>query len=156
MPTSPNLSITADTSALLDYAIPATFAPQSRLCALQFRMPFCTELAPGYPCYGYSWSGTEWEQYSTGGVQLALKGDDEVRGSMNWSYTAIHQMWPGEQVNWETFECRSLQGRASGRDRKVRWLATSAHQFRIEYTQAGVGPNPQWLDGVGLWIVPCR
>ncbi|KAI1806757.1 hypothetical protein F4811DRAFT_509094 [Daldinia bambusicola] len=152
--TSAEVIISRNYSTVFDYAIPSTFPPtnstsESSLCALQFRMPVCSSLPKGYPCY--SFSGLEQEVLANSGMTFHLVGDD---GNATWNSTELHQVFPGENTIIGTFEC----GRVAGHNesRKMSWHVSSVRDFALEFLQAGVGPSAQFQDGVGAWIVPCK
>ena len=174
---SAEVSISPDNSTVFRYSIPASFPasantsgggggiPTPRLCALQFRMPVCSELPEGYPCYHFS--GLEQEMVSNSGMNFALvegaNGDDEGEGggaTANWDNAALHQVMPGEDSVVGTFECGAPppppnSTDAGGRGREIAWKATGVRNFSLEFLQAGVGDRPRFRDGIGAWIVPC-
>ncbi|KAF3058397.1 putative gpi anchored cell wall protein [Daldinia childiae] len=152
--TSAEVLISRNYSTMFDYDIPSTFPPantagKSSLCALQFRMPVCTSLPKGYPCY--SFSGLEQEVLSNSGMTFHLVDDD---GNATWNSTELHQVFPGENTTIGTFEC----GQAAGYDesRKMSWHVSSVRDFSLEFLQAGVGQSAQFQNGIGAWIVPCQ
>ncbi|ORY59504.1 uncharacterized protein BCR38DRAFT_412519 [Pseudomassariella vexata] len=148
--TSPNVSITPTDSTIFEYSVPKTFATKGQqLCGLQFRLPFCSTLEPGYPCF--SFSGSEQEMGSNSGMNLALLEDD---GFMSWNDTELHQVYPGEMVTFGTFECGTDVTSGAG-DRKISWLVGSVRNFGLKFMQAGICPDAQFKDGVGAWIVQC-
>ncbi|OTB12353.1 hypothetical protein K445DRAFT_185584 [Daldinia sp. EC12] len=152
--TSAEVIISRNYSAVFDYAIPDTFPPtnstgESSLCALQFRMPVCTSLPKGYPCY--SFSGLEQEVLANSGMTFHLVDDD---GNAPWNNTELHQVFPGENTIIGTFECGQVPG--YGESRKMSWHVSSVRDFALEFLQAGVGKSAQFQDGVGAWIVPCQ
>ncbi|KAI1204643.1 uncharacterized protein F4807DRAFT_446175 [Annulohypoxylon truncatum] len=142
-------AITPGSSTIFDYTISEDFlskgASKSSLCALQFRMPVCTSLPKGYPCY--SFSGLEQEYLSDSGMTFHLEADD---GNAPWNSTEVHQVFPGENTTIGVFECGQKA------DRKMSWHVSSVREFALEFLQAGVGQNAEFQDGVGAWIVPCQ
>ncbi|KAI0853286.1 hypothetical protein F5Y00DRAFT_225919 [Daldinia vernicosa] len=152
--TSAEVVISRNYSTVFDYDIPDTFPPantagESSLCALQFRMPVCTTLPKGYPCY--SFSGLEQEVLSNSGMTFHLVDDD---GNATWNSTELHQVFPGENTTIGTFECGQAAG--YGESRKMSWHVSSVRDFSLEFLQAGVGQSAQFQNGVGAWIVPCQ
>ncbi|KAI5926930.1 hypothetical protein F4810DRAFT_417250 [Camillea tinctor] len=149
------VSISSTNSTIMQYVIPNEFLrPRKRdvgasQCALQFRMPVCTSLQEGYPCYLFS--GLEQEMLSNSGMtfNLTLDNDDST-----WDGAALHQVFPGENTILGTFECGSDRSDGFG-GRKMQWLVSSVRDFNLEFLHAGVGDNPQFTDGIGAWIVPC-
>ncbi|KAI2639985.1 hypothetical protein GGS21DRAFT_390362 [Xylaria nigripes] len=153
--TSGEVNITYNSSSVLLYTIPNSFVTSqpnasAPLCALQFRMPVCTQLPEGYPCY--SFSGMEQEFLANSGMNLKLILDD---GHAQWNATMLHQVTPGENTVLDTFECGAAAN-APYDERKMIWHVTSVRNFGLEFLQAGVGENPEFLDGIGAWIVPCQ
>jgi hypothetical protein len=147
--TAANASITSVNSTVFQYSIPRTFVNNTKqLCALEFRMPFCTDLPSGYPCF--SFSGSEQEQLSNSGMVWSLLNNTR---SMEWDSAALKQVFPGDKVVFGTFEC----GTETARDgaRVISWLVSSVKNFGLIFQQAGVGESPKYQDGVGAWIVPC-
>ncbi|KAK8048765.1 hypothetical protein PG994_010495 [Apiospora phragmitis] len=148
--TSANVSITPTKSTMLTYRIPSSFAPTAgKLCALQFRLPFCSTLPSGYPCFDFS--GSEQELLSNSGMVFSLT---DGAGSIPWNSSALQQVYPGTTPIFGTFDCNALPAEYGG-DRKVSWLASSVNQFSLSFMQAGVGSGSQYADGVGAWIVSC-
>ncbi|KAI0885450.1 uncharacterized protein GGS22DRAFT_129363 [Annulohypoxylon maeteangense] len=147
--TSAEAKITPINSTIFDYTIPKDFLSKtdskSSLCALQFRMPVCTSLPKGYPCY--SFSGLEQEYLSDSGMAFHLESDD---GNASWNSTEVHQVFPGDNTIIGTFECGEKA------DRKMSWHVSSVREFALEFLQAGVGENAEFQDGIGAWIVPCQ
>lgn len=150
------VSISPKNSTIFEYSIPQSFIPanasldgEPQLCALQFRMPVCTELPKGYPCYDFS--GLEQEILSDSGINFTLTVDD---GMAVWDNTALHQVFPGEDSIIGTFECGRPAG-SYGSSRRISWQASSVRNFSLEFLQAGVGDHPEFHDGIGAWIVPC-
>ncbi|KAI2625689.1 hypothetical protein GGR54DRAFT_637469 [Hypoxylon sp. NC1633] len=142
-------------STLFDYSIPNTFfqagtAANSSLCALQFRMPVCTSLPEGYPCY--SFSGLEQEVLANSGMAFHLMADD---GDAVWNSTEVHQVFPGENTIIGTFDCATPVG-AYSTARKMSWHVSSVRDFALEFLQAGVGKDAPFQDGIGAWVVPCQ
>ncbi|KAI0144114.1 hypothetical protein F4776DRAFT_460640 [Hypoxylon sp. NC0597] len=150
--TSAEVVISSGSTTTFHYMIPENFLPadtaEPALCALQFRMPVCTSLPEGYPCYVFS--GMEQEVLADSGMAFDLTRDD---GNAAWNGTELHQVFPGENTTIGTFEC-GLAGGYSGR--KMSWNVSSVRNFAIEFIQAGVGRNAKFQDGVGAWIVPCQ
>ncbi|KAI0100120.1 hypothetical protein GGR51DRAFT_371747 [Nemania sp. FL0031] len=147
-------SITSTNSTVFLYSIPNSFLPplsdaKMPLCALQFRMPVCTELPKGYPCY--SFSGLEQEFLADSGMNFDLILDD---GQATWNATTLYQVFPGEKMILGTFECGTPKG--SYGERKMSWHASSVRNFSLEFLHAGVGNDPEFQDGIGAWIVPCQ
>ncbi|KAI1091306.1 hypothetical protein F5B19DRAFT_493535 [Rostrohypoxylon terebratum] len=136
-------------STTFNYTIPKDFlsnsSSKSSLCALQFRMPVCTELPKGYPCYDFS--GMEQEYLSDSGMEFHLETDD---GNATWNNSELHQVFPGDNTTIGVFECGQKA------DRKMSWHVSSVREFALEYLQAGVGQDAQFKDGIGAWIVPCQ
>ncbi|KAI1416218.1 hypothetical protein F5Y13DRAFT_206237 [Hypoxylon sp. FL1857] len=150
--TSAEVVIASGISTTFEYAIPEDFLPADRykssLCALQFRMPICTSLPKGYPCY--SFSGMEQEVLADSGMAFELTRDD---GGAAWNGTELHQVFPGENTTIGTFDCGQA---VSYGWRKMSWKVSSVRNFALEFVQAGVGRNAKFQDGVGAWIVPCQ
>ncbi|KAI0479617.1 hypothetical protein F4859DRAFT_476688 [Xylaria cf. heliscus] len=147
-------SITSYNSTIFLYSIPNSFLPpisdaRMPLCALQFRMPVCTELPKGYPCY--SFSGLEQEFLSNSGMNFDLILDD---GQASWNGTALHQVVPGENMILGTFECGTPK--ESYGARKMSWHVSSVRNFSLEFLHAGVGDDAEFQDGIGAWIIPCQ
>ncbi|KAI1462650.1 hypothetical protein F4805DRAFT_452475 [Annulohypoxylon moriforme] len=144
-----NAKITPIDSTIFDYTIPKDFlskgSSKSSLCALQFRMPVCTSLPKGYPCY--SFSGLEQEYLSDSGMAFHLEADD---GNVPWNSTEVHQVFPGDNTTIGVFECGQKD------DRKMSWHVSSVREFALEFLQAGVGEDAEFQDGIGAWIVPCQ
>ncbi|KAK8114189.1 GPI anchored cell wall protein [Apiospora kogelbergensis] len=148
--TSANASITPTNSTMFQYRIPNSFVHGAgKLCALQFRLPFCSMLPSGYPCF--SFSGSEQELLSNSGMVFSLV--DGV-GDISWNNSALQQVYPGTTPIFGTFDCNALPAKYGG-DRKISWLASSVNQFSLSFLQAGVGSGSQYDDGVGAWIVAC-
>ena len=161
------VSISADNSTIFQYSIPASFVPanessgasgaQRRLCALQFRMPFCSDLPKGYPCYHFS--GLEQEMLADSGMNFALAtDDDDGAATVAWDDKKLHKITPGEDIIVGTFECGALPSNDTPNvdgGRKIVWRATSVRDFSLEFLQAGIGDRPRFQDGIGAWIVPC-
>ncbi|KAI0440214.1 hypothetical protein F4803DRAFT_553281 [Xylaria telfairii] len=151
---SAKVSITSHNSTVFLYSIPNSFLPpvsdaKMPLCALQFRMPVCTELPKGYPCY--SFSGLEQEFLSNSGMNFDLVLDD---GQAAWNGTELHQVTPGDNIILGTFECGTHE-RSYG-SRKMGWHVSSVRNFSLEFLQAGVGDDAKFQDGIGAWIIPCQ
>ncbi|KAI1850538.1 hypothetical protein JX266_003820 [Neoarthrinium moseri] len=147
--TSLDASITPVNSTIFQYTIPRSFATKStQLCALQFRLPFCSDLPSGYPCFHFS--GSEQETLSNSGMVFSLVSDD---GRTTWNNSALHQVHPGDKKVFGTFECGTAS--AGYGERKITWLASSVRNFALEFQQAGVGSSPEFVDGVGAWVVQC-
>ncbi|KAI8633789.1 hypothetical protein F5Y19DRAFT_252975 [Xylariaceae sp. FL1651] len=146
--------ITSRNSTVFLYNIPNSFLPpvsqaKASLCALQFRMPVCTELPKGYPCYKFS--GMEQEFLANSGMNFDLILDD---GQAAWNGTALHQVFPGESTILGTFECGKPKGSYGAR--KMSWRVSSVRNFSLEFLHAGVGQDAKFQDGIGAWIVPCQ
>ncbi|KAI0858131.1 hypothetical protein F4860DRAFT_324350 [Xylaria cubensis] len=149
-----NASITSYNSTVFLYSIPNSFLPpvsdaKVPLCALQFRMPVCTELPKGYPCY--SFSGLEQEVLANSGMNFDLVLDD---GQAAWNGTALHQVFPGDNIILGTFECGTPKGSYGAR--KMSWHVSSVRNFSLEFLHAGVGSDAEFQDGIGAWIIPCQ
>ncbi|KXJ90920.1 hypothetical protein Micbo1qcDRAFT_225782 [Microdochium bolleyi] len=160
--------ITDKNSTILEYVIPADFGVPveegtgggdddtmhmfsgTGRCALQFRMPFCNDLAPGYPCYHFS--GTTQEVQDDSGMLLELLHNG---GGPKWDSQAVHQVFPGKNTILGTFDCADIGGGEMG-DRTMSWLASSTQGFELEYLQAGVGDDADFEKGIGAWIVACQ
>ncbi|KAK6842492.1 hypothetical protein PG987_003352 [Apiospora arundinis] len=148
--TSANASITPTNSTLFQYRIPSSFVPTAgKLCALQFRLPFCSTLPSGYPCF--SFSGSEQEVLANSGMIFSLV---EGSGAISWNNSALQQVYPGTTPIFGTFDCGALPTKYGG-ERNISWLASSVNQFALSFLQAGVGSGAQYEDGVGAWIVAC-
>ncbi|KAK8042234.1 hypothetical protein PG993_006757 [Apiospora rasikravindrae] len=148
--TSANASITPTDNTIFQYRIPSSFVPAAgKLCALQFRLPFCSTLPSGYPCFDFS--GSEQELLSNSGMVFSLT---DGAGSISWNNSALQQVYPGEKPIFGTFNCNALPAEYGG-DRKISWLASSVNQFALSFLQAGVGSASEYADGVGAWIVAC-
>ncbi|KAI0879146.1 hypothetical protein GGS24DRAFT_440939 [Hypoxylon argillaceum] len=151
---SAEVSITSTNSTVFLYSIPNSFLPpvsdaKPLLCALQFRMPVCTELPKGYPCYNFS--GLEQEFLANSGMNFDLILDD---GQATWNGTTLHQVIPGDKTIVGTFECGTPKGSYGAR--KMGWHVSSVRNFSLEFLHAGVGNDTKFQDGVGAWIVPCQ
>ncbi|RYP38695.1 hypothetical protein DL767_002435 [Monosporascus sp. MG133] len=153
---SSEVSISPQNVTIFECSIPPSFLSLNTsnsgsppLCALEFRMPVCTDLPRGYPCYDFS--GLEQEIVANSGINFALRTDD---GMATWDDTALHQVFPGENSIIGTFECAKLAGSYGG-NRGISWEASSVRNFSLEFLHAGVGDNPEFHDGIGAWIVPC-
>ncbi|KAI8953514.1 hypothetical protein F4801DRAFT_118831 [Xylaria longipes] len=151
---SAKASITSYNSTVFLYSIPNSFLPpvsdaKMSLCALQFRMPVCTELPKGYPCY--SFSGLEQEFLANSGMNFDLVLDD---GQAVWNGTALHQVVPGDNIILGTFECGTPKGSYGAR--KMSWRVSSVRNFSLEFLHAGVGSDAEFQDGIGAWIIPCQ
>ncbi|KAF2973392.1 hypothetical protein GQX73_g186 [Xylaria multiplex] len=151
---SAEVSITSHNNTVFLYNIPSSFLPpvsdaKGSLCALQFRMPVCTELPKGYPCYHFS--GLEQEFLANSGMNFDLILDDD---EADWNGTALHQVFPGENTILGTFECGAPKGSYGAR--KMSWHVSSVRNFSLEFLHAGVGSDAKFQDGVGAWIVPCQ
>ncbi|KAI3342184.1 hypothetical protein F4824DRAFT_192973 [Ustulina deusta] len=147
-------SITSHNSTVFLYSISSSFFPfvpdgEMPLCALQFRMPVCTELPKGYPCY--SFSGLEQEVLANSGMNFDLILDD---GQATWNGTELYQVFPGENTILGTFECGTPKG--SYGPRNMSWHVSSVRNFSLEFLHAGVGSDAEFQDGIGAWIVPCQ
>ncbi|KAI0134375.1 hypothetical protein BJ170DRAFT_196154 [Xylariales sp. AK1849] len=147
--TTANASITPTNSTLFEYSIPQSFVTNSsQLCALQFRLPYCSTLPKGYPCFHFS--GSEQERSSDSGMIFSSVEDS---GGLIWDNTALHQVYPGDTTVIGTFKCgRNVTAYGA---RKMSWIASSVRNFALEFMQAGVGSEAEFMDGVGAWIVPC-
>ncbi|KAI1142517.1 hypothetical protein F5Y05DRAFT_409667 [Hypoxylon sp. FL0543] len=150
--TAAEVVIAYGSSTTFDYAIPKDLftldAAKPSLCALQFRLPVCTLLPEGYPCYVFS--GMEQEVLSNSGMAFNLTADD---GGAAWNGTELHQVFPGDVITIGTFDCGQAGGYGG---RKMTWKVSSIRDFALEFTQAGVGQDAKFQDGVGAWIVPCQ
>lgn len=138
-------------STIFRFAVPHSFsANQSRpaLCALQFRLPICSQLPEGYPCYTFS--GMEQEVVQHSGLRFDFVQDSPQPNG--WATSPLVQLWPGEDTLVGTFECRDIL-KPNGEDQVLSWLAQSVNGFFIHFLQAG-GPGA-YGDGVGLWMVAC-
>ncbi|KAI0394092.1 hypothetical protein F5Y17DRAFT_429394 [Xylariaceae sp. FL0594] len=147
-------SITYQNSTIFSYIIPNSFMPETSsgtapLCALQFRMPACTQLPDGYPCY--SFSGLEQEFLSNSGMNWDLIFDD---GQAPWNETELQQVTPEEDSILGTFEC-SRSSLPHGW-RQMSWNVSSVRNFGLQFLHAGVGNGSVFQDGIGAWIVPCQ
>lgn len=148
--TSDSASITSQNSTSFEYTIPRSFATTpSQLCALQFRLPVCNSLPEGYPCYIFS--GIEQEVVASSGMVFSLVEDN---GKMEWDSTALQQVFPDKNTTLGTFECDTDAATHDG-DRHISWLASSVRDFFLQYKQAGIGPDAEFADGIGAWIVQC-
>ncbi|RYP72882.1 hypothetical protein DL771_003920 [Monosporascus sp. 5C6A] len=153
---SSEVSISPQNITIFEYSIPPSFLPLNAnnsglapLCALEFRMPVCTDLPKGYPCYDFS--GLEQEILANSGINFVLRKDDDMT---TWDDTELHQVFPGENSIIGTFECAKLPGSYGG-NRGISWEASSVRNFSLEFLHAGVGNNPEFQNGIGAWIVPC-
>ncbi|RYO95183.1 hypothetical protein DL764_007731 [Monosporascus ibericus] len=153
---SSEVSISPQNITIFEYSIPPSFLPLNAsnsglppLCALEFRMPVCTDLPKGYPCYGFS--GLEQEIVANSGIRFVLRTDDDMA---TWDNTALHQVFPGENSIIGTFECAKLAGSYGG-NRGISWEASSVRNFSLEFIHAGVGDSAQFQNGIGAWVVPC-
>ncbi|KAH8671298.1 hypothetical protein BX600DRAFT_244576 [Xylariales sp. PMI_506] len=147
--TGSNATITPDDNTLFEYAIPESFSSEAgQLCALQFRLPYCSDLPEGYPCYEFS--GSEQELSGDSGMQFQPVDNEE---HILWNNLAVHQVYPGNSVTIGTFAC-GTDSKAYNSE-TVTWLASSEKDFALEFLQADVGSDPQFTDGVGVWVVAC-
>ncbi|RYP43388.1 hypothetical protein DL770_011693 [Monosporascus sp. CRB-9-2] len=153
---SSEVSISPRNVTIFEYSIPPSFLPLNTsnsgfppLCALEFRMPVCTDLPNGYPCYDFS--GLEQEIVANSGINFVLRTDDDMA---TWDDTELHQVFPGENSIIGTFECAKLAGSYGG-NRGISWEARSVRNFSLEFLHAGVGDSPEFQNGIGAWIVPC-
>ncbi|KAI0377282.1 hypothetical protein F5Y04DRAFT_264677 [Hypomontagnella monticulosa] len=154
--TSTEAAITPVNSTIFEYTISNAFlsdsvAANTSLCALQFRMPVCTSLPDGYPCY--SFSGLEQEVLANSGMTFHLMTDD---GNTHWNQTELHQVFPGENSIVGTFECGGAAPPYGGAPRRIGWQVSSVRDFALEFLQAGIGRDAKFQDGIGAWIVPCQ
>ncbi|KAI1103148.1 hypothetical protein F4804DRAFT_353100 [Jackrogersella minutella] len=147
--TSAMVRIYTDSSTTFDYRIPQDFT-KSSLCALEFRMPVCFQLPDGYPCYGFT--GMEQEVAGRSGMALHLTSDD---ANAPWNNKKLHQVFPDATSIIGTFECGQGVGPKDGA-RMMSWNVSSVRQFGLDFLQAGVGPDAEFQDGIGFWIVPCQ
>ncbi|KAI0202071.1 hypothetical protein F4808DRAFT_94186 [Astrocystis sublimbata] len=152
---SSRASISSHNSTFFIYSIPNSFLlpvsdTKMPLCALQFRMPVCTELPENYPCY--SFSGLEQEFLAKSGMNFDLVFDD---GAATWNGSALHQVIPGESTILGTFDC-AAPNKSYGTHRKMSWHVRSVRNFSLNFLHAGVGDEAQFRDGIGAWIVPCH
>jgi hypothetical protein len=147
--TGVNAAITATNSTIFHFSIPRDFASSSQqLCALQFRLPFCSELPAGYPCFNFT--GSEQELSSNSGAIFSQFSAGEELPS--WNNTALKQIYPGDKNVLGTFDCGASTYGSGNRD--VAWLASSVRNFGLQFKQAGVGSS-EFKDGVGAFIVAC-
>lgn len=121
----------------------------SGVCGLQFRLPVCTQLPRGYPCYRFS--GMEQEALQMSGMRFGLL--EGYAQSPAWRTQPLIQVWPGENTLVGTFECRQAVEAPGGDENELRWLAESVNGFALHFLQAGVGDVSQ---GVGAFVVACR
>lgn len=143
--TGTNASITKTDSTVFHFSIPSNFTNSDhQLCALQFRLPFCSELAEGYPCFQFT--GSEQEMSSNSGMTFALSGKSDDLPS--WNDTALQQVYPGDSLTLGTFDCGSKESD------EISWLASSVRSFGLQFEQAGVGSS-KFKDGIGAFIVQC-
>lgn len=144
-------SITAENSTVFHFSIPKDFASSgSKLCALQFRLPFCSALPADYPCFIFT--GLEQESVSNSGMIFSRFGDDNNNNNKlpSWNDTALQQVSPGDKNVLGTFAC----GDSALDSQDIAWLASSVRNFGLQFEQAGTGPS-EFKDGVGAFIVQC-
>ncbi|OIW23657.1 hypothetical protein CONLIGDRAFT_138015 [Coniochaeta ligniaria NRRL 30616] len=155
---NPTPSFTADISSKLRTIFqfdvsdisPAPYSNRSssRICGLQFRLPVCTQLPDGYPCYQFS--GMEQEAVQRSGLRFSFaEGSAQLT---SWSTQPLIQVWPGEDTIVGTFDCGELVRRTRGEKLVISWLAESVNGFVLHFLQAGVG---RYKDGVGVFVVSC-
>ncbi|KAI0006554.1 hypothetical protein F4779DRAFT_596011 [Xylariaceae sp. FL0662B] len=150
--------ISPTNSTVFEYHIPSSFisslnatnTTKSPLCALQFRMPYCSALPKGYPCY--SFSGLEQEYLSNSGMTFGLLKDS---GNATWNDTALTQVFPGENTIIGTFECGAAAN-SHVAARQMSWNVSSVRNFSLDFLHAGVGKDAEFQDGIGAWIVQCQ
>jgi len=126
--------------------LPLSNGSVSGRCGLQFRLPVCSQLPPGYPCYQFS--GIEQEVLRKSGMRFSpAAGSPQLQG---WRTLPVVQVWPGEDTLVGTFDCRLGVRGPDGE--KASWLAESVNGFGLRFVQAGGGG---YVDGVGLFVVAC-
>ncbi|KAB5525754.1 hypothetical protein GE09DRAFT_480412 [Coniochaeta sp. 2T2.1] len=120
------------------------------VCALQFRLPVCTQLPDGYPCYQFS--GMEQEVLQRSGMRIEFVDGSDRPAS--WVAVPLVQVWPGEDTLVGTFACGVVGPRGvGGQGGMVSWLAESVNGFELSFLQAS---NGGYRNRVGLFIVNCR
>ncbi|KAI6090525.1 hypothetical protein F4821DRAFT_274709 [Hypoxylon rubiginosum] len=135
-------SITPTNMTTFYFELPSRRTPTSKWCSLEFRMPECSALPEGYPCYKFS--GVEHMLQQNAGFTVSRMG--QLPG---WNDTEVRHVFPGQTTTIGLFEC----GLAAG---PHGWFAHSVRDFVLEFAQAGVGPNAKFQDGVGAWVVECE
>lgn len=147
--TGVNATITSIDSTVFNFSIPRNFTlGGSKLCALEFRLPYCGDLPDGYPCFQFT--GSEQELLSNSGMLFSVLGGEDALPS--WNDTVLQQVIPGDKKVLGTFECgASTYGNGT---QDVAWLASSVRDFGLQYQQAGTGSS-EFDDGVGAFIVQC-
>ncbi|KAJ9156060.1 hypothetical protein NKR23_g1511 [Pleurostoma richardsiae] len=143
--------ITSTRSTVFGFSLPPDFPPASsasasRTCALQFRMPYCSELPAGYPCYQFS--GMEQEVLSNSGMyyRRVLNSGETT----TYEDIGLVQAFPGNNITIATFDCGPGSPTSQG---NLMWLADSVKNFQLEFLQGG-GPSG-YEGGVGAFIVAC-
>jgi hypothetical protein len=115
-------------------------------CAVYFRLPYCSELPDGFPCYNFS--GLEQEYVNNAGMVFVQIQD--VPPFMNWRQQSLVQVAPGYSTLVGTFDCSA--GAAEGDDQSLYWLVKSQNHFLLQYIQPDQNKH---ADNMGLWVVAC-
>ncbi|RKU45693.1 hypothetical protein DL546_006610 [Coniochaeta pulveracea] len=144
---SPNFAaaISPTQASAFQFHIPGDWRGVGK-CALWFRLPYCTELPPGFPCYNFS--GLEQEYVGHGGMLFTQIQD--VPPSMNWRQQSLVQVTPGFSTLVGTFDCSAAADDGGGK--LLYWLVQSQNHFLLQYMQPDQNRH---VDNIGLWIVAC-
>lgn len=134
-----------------------------RMCAVQFRLPWCSELPAGYPCF--TWSGMMQQELGGGGMRFSLVYDShagrpavpgqQVSGGGWEAVDGVVQLMPGEPVFVGTFPCLVDGDRTDKRN--VSFVAAAEENWSLDFAQAGVGRQKGVAAemGVGAFVVGC-
>ncbi|KAM0333300.1 hypothetical protein ACHAQA_001961 [Verticillium albo-atrum] len=165
---SPNgqVSINGENSTIFEFEMPPLWVNHprdaaTRRCAVQFRVPVCSELPAGYPCF--VWSGAEQQDSASSGMEwFHVYTRDDVDpisrgasiGPVDWApWDSLYQLKSEEAITVGTFECGVDRGAAV--TRTISFLAKSVNGWTLSFAQAGMGAQSQWEDGVGAYVAAC-
>lgn len=115
--------------------------------AVYLRLPFCTQLPSGYPCYNFS--GMEQEYVSNSGMVFFQIQNAPML--MNWKAQSLVQVTPGQDTLVGTFDCNG-GGDTESDGRQLSWLVRSQNRFLLQYLQPDENRH---VDNMGLWVVAC-
>ncbi|KAI0141693.1 hypothetical protein GGR57DRAFT_401983 [Xylariaceae sp. FL1272] len=126
---------------------------QRTRCALEFRMPTCSQLPPGYPCYHFS--GIEQEFLSNSGmnINLQLRMSFDGPDGSDWDNSTLHQVFPGDTTVIGTFDC-TIAPEANDSVGYIQFEVFSVRGFSLSFEQAG-SHNYNFTDGIGMWVRRC-
>lgn len=159
---------TPDVETLFEYTLDpwvlrhhADGAP--RMCALFFRLPVCTDLPEGYPCF--AWTGLEQQVLGDGGMRFQLVYDSHAGrvpppggSKKEWEATDLVQVFPGDGSDeWIAGMFPCLVDRDRAVTRNVSFVATATEGWGLGFAQGGVGAQRD-VDtrlGVGAFVVGC-